>query len=81
MSSKKLNPHAQDFHAISSLIQHYNPGHKKNTASSSDLDIPEPESCPQPHGSQSVINYLSVPGTNQIDSSFRSLSSRGDISK
>ncbi|OMJ65875.1 hypothetical protein SteCoe_37491 [Stentor coeruleus] len=63
------------------MIQHYNPGYKKSIASNSDIDFPEPESCPQPHGSQSVNNYLSVPGTSQIDSSFRSLSSRGDTSK
>ena len=78
MNSKRLNPNTQDYHAISSLIQHYNP-HQKKSSVSDDYLIPEPEACPRPHTSISNVNQLSVPISNPIDTSFRSLSSRADL--
>jgi hypothetical protein len=76
----------QDFHAISSLIQHYNPLHKK-ASTAAELEMPEPELCPKPHSLDSEPTtqpqqvYLSVPGQNLPDTSFASLSSRADNTK
>ena len=76
MNSKRLNPNNQDYHVISSLIQHYNPTTKKLLPS--DSEIPEPELCPQPHNLSVNKNYLIVPNSNTPDHSFRSLSSRNE---
>ena len=69
----------QDYHAISSLISHYNPQHKKSLTSS-EQEIPEPEHCPKPYAVSSV-NYLSVPTHSSVNNSFTSMSSRTEQTK
>lgn len=79
MSLKRLNPNRQDYHAISSLISHYNPNHSKGIKVA-DLEVPEPELCPKPHGAAS-FTYLAVPASNTVNNSFTSMSSRTEMTK
>lgn len=78
--SKKNSAHAQDFHALHSLLTHFNPSHKRT---GSDLEMPEPEQCPKPHSVNTLLsnNHLNVPVSNPNDLSFRSQSSRADYTK